>query len=420
MQRALVAVQRDKESRDLLAAMATPTVLPGPEPQLQTGLARVLNAAIDAERDKRQQGGTSAVALSVTEFGNAMFIGAIELTDVSQDIDTLVATSVLKDLPAQKATGDSSGHSLATTENGFVLVQVAGVQANVVALVLRTMDAARQIEYLRKRGFVGRGWKILVEVHYYRKRPKASHKFHKDTLGQTLFVNLNYETGAPIAGPEYVVNPEADPAHDAKVDLPTRFKDDLAATRATLGAPTTIEAPVIPAGGAVAFVDEAIHHMTPQVGHRHVPASELRAFLVRTRPRTTAKAERALAAFNAHGGSLFAQMQGELGPGEDAATVRRWVRRMQIVDAGGDVTRPVLTDLGLTTKEIDRLLAEASGDATEGYQQAAVPGVEKVPVTRNGVRLTRAMSTKALQGALPPDTTGDRTFFRTWVRAVRV
>jgi hypothetical protein len=39
--------------------------------------------------------------------------------------------------------------------------------------------------------------------------------FHKDTEGQTLFVNLNYHVpGWKLRGPEYVLNPPTSEAHD--------------------------------------------------------------------------------------------------------------------------------------------------------------------------------------------------------------
>lgn len=68
---------------------------------------------------------------------------------------------------------------------------------------------------------------------------------HKGTLGETLFVNLNYhmdkvaaaptEAARKLIGPEYVVNPQASSAQDERTKdlLPKAFHDDLAVTRAT-------------------------------------------------------------------------------------------------------------------------------------------------------------------------------------------
>ena len=60
-------------------------------------------------------------------------------------------------------------------------------------------------------------------MHYYRARDKEMAGFHKDTRGQTLFVNLNYhiedqqQQGLATRGPEYVVNPSPNVTHDAQI-----------------------------------------------------------------------------------------------------------------------------------------------------------------------------------------------------------
>jgi len=398
--------QRDAASQAALTRLATPMVLPGPAPAVQGRLAQQLTAAMDAN--------PAGIGPAVLQFGSAMFIGAIELDDVTGPLQNLIAGSVLKNL-ASRMPGSPVGesHALATNANGYALVTAQGLQQDVITLTLQTMHDAGQLDYLRNRGFVGDGWKILVEVHFYRSRPQASHNFHKDTLGQTLFVNLNYETAQPIAGPEYILNPPADPHHDRAVRrmLPRRFRGDLAATRANLPAPTTVQAPDIPAGGAVAFVDEAVHHMTPLRGHRPVTAAGLRAYLERTRPRRTARVLAAVTTFEAQGGSLLQHVRAALGPGTDDATAKRWTRRVQIMTSGAVVDRPQLRAVGLTAAEIDDLLAATH----PGFRSVNVPDSPVVPLRA----LNRQMSSKAMRGTLPPPVAGDRQFFRTWVRAVR-
>src|SRR4030095_15572990 len=105
--------------------------------------------------------------------------------------------------------------------------------------------------------------------------------FHKDTIGDTLFVNLNFLNQAEIAGPEYILNPPAIPQHEENIKgtLPQKFLNDLAAAREKLPDPTKIAATRIPAKGVVSFVDELIHHTTPHVGRRTVSGQQLAEFL---------------------------------------------------------------------------------------------------------------------------------------------
>src|SRR5437763_6814445 len=67
-----------------------------------------------------------------------------------------------------------------------------GLTRLVVENTLKTMIDSGEVEYLRKGGLPNDEWKILIEVHYYRQRGVSATGFHKDTQGETLFVNLNY------------------------------------------------------------------------------------------------------------------------------------------------------------------------------------------------------------------------------------
>jgi hypothetical protein len=70
----------------------------------------------------------------------------------------------------------------------------------------------------------------------------------------------------------------------------------------------------------------------------------------------------------------------------------------------------------------------ASGDIEEllakmlpGFQTVDIPGVGSTSLREDGKPpLKRQMSDLALAAQLPPPVTGDRRFFRTWVRAVQV
>jgi hypothetical protein len=126
--------------------------------------------------------------------------------------------------------------------------------------------------------------------------------FHKDTKGQTLFVNLNYHMNQEIVGPEFVRNPPLLEAHEQQIaeSLPIEFVSDLRVTRPKAD-PTEIAASVVPAYGFVAFVDEAIHHATPLYGHRFVKGGEFKAFLMRNHPDEFAEAQGGYEKFKAAG-----------------------------------------------------------------------------------------------------------------------
>ncbi|WP_251152096.1 DUF4157 domain-containing protein [Cellulosimicrobium sp. Marseille-Q4280] len=376
------SLQRDQASAALLRTLAVPQAFQGPEVQLQTSIVN----AIEGEILRLRQAEELPLYL---ELGGAMFVGAITLSRIPADPagePAMIGAAALHDLPSEYEAKQTGGqhHALRANETGYAMVKSLGLEAAIVENTLKTMIAARQIEYLRLRKLTDR-WKILVEVHYYRGRPQNTHKFHKDTLGQTLFVNLNYENDRAIAGPEYVLNPPAVAEHDQRTasSLPRRFQRDLAAVRTSLGAPTKIKAPTIPQFGAVAFVDEAVHHMTPLIGRRVVPSSVIRDQLDAP----------------TGGAHVF------------GAGSRRMLRNLAAVKS--TYNRDDLLRVGVDAADADFLVAAAN----PGFENVTIPRSQESPVA-TPTRLTRSMSKKAVAGTLPDAPSGDRRFFRTWVRVV--
>src|SRR5262249_37218328 len=153
-----------------------------------------------------------------------------------------------------------------------------------------------KLEYLRKSGLVNNEWKVIVEVHYYRDRNPEQTKFHKDTEGQTLFVNLNFLNEAEISGPELILNPATSPEYQEWVEsgrLPKAFLDDLKLAKERIGESDTIVQTVVPKKGVVAFVDEAAHHKTPTMGHRTVNPKQIDNVLKSKFPEQYADAKQA-------------------------------------------------------------------------------------------------------------------------------
>lgn len=374
-----------------------------------------------------------------------LFLGTIQIERLptSEDRTTMLqeavdaATFVSIDPSPTAPRPERAFRPSAIGNTGYdIIAKVEGVKELVVRNTLSTMIQAGQLDYLRKAGFVGedKGWKLWIEVHYVRDRNPVPSGMHKDTLGQTLFVNLNYQNPAPITGPEYILNPAPSERHDREVGengtLPEKFQGDLRAIRERLGQHEVIEAPEITAPySAVAFVDEAIHHMTPVLEHRTVTGQGLREFLEGKYPEA-AKAYDAWKAQRLTWWS-FASYLPKGVPQEEAE--RWWKLLTRAEKLTSKYSRIELSEAGMTGDDIEELLFEKG---PEGFRGASIPSVTqqpsggRTPLRHPGQErpLRRRLSMRLLQApTLAPTGTGGnsipaqapkRAFFRTWVRAV--
>lgn len=359
---------------------------------------------------------------------NVLYVGSIV-------IDEVPASSVGDLEMMTQARLVETDNSLEPRDNAHGLPAMAGVERLVVMNTIATMIKAKQFEYLRTSGVVGPGWRVIVEIHYYRDRSTAGPNLHKDTLGDTMFVNLNYTNETPMPGPEWVLNPPLVDTHEQRLaqTLPQQFRDDLEETRA-LPTPTTIETAPLPAHGVVAFVDEAIHHATPLVGHRGLPPGRLREFLKADRDFKDLFDE----AFKAFTASVK-KSTGTSAPWWSSSEVltklpdtdkNRWGALLALCDSspGGGVPRPVLLKAGMTMEQIDRALLSAD---LASFTSVQIPGrartdpqnLGRIPIVGDDgqpLPLQRKMSGLAMADQLPPKLPAKtpRRFFRTWVRAV--
>lgn len=401
------------ESAGLLAELARPVVEDCPDVQLQKSMIKALEAEIgkDYTFDKE-----------------VLFVGAVELPVIpdASDEEALFDTKLVN-LPSRFETGLLPGtttHSLQVTRNGFPVVEATGIGRSLVRLTLLTMRKARQLEYLRKSGFVGKGWKVVVEVHYYRSRPAVGDFLHKDTLGQTLFVNLNYDTDVDILGPEYVLNPDVVPKHEEQIrdSLPEQFLADLQWVRGRLGRPTEVSIASVKPNQFVAFVDEAIHHKSPHAGGRTLTAKQLLAFIEKEYGAGVVDdiraAGKAFREANQGPTAVWYLVSGTtVADFVKVAPVKHAKLLLQLVDladlGGAVIDRSGLKDAGMTPDAIDRLL----DSYWPNFREVGIPGAGSVELTN--APLKRQASDDALNKRLPPPVQGDRRFFRTWVRIVR-
>lgn len=444
-------IQRNEASADLLTELATPVVRRGPDIEAQK---TVVNALL---KQPLPSGAT------------VLCLGGIVLSAIGDDDEALIdqaAQGGLIDLKknAHQLSGKYPGGYVgqAATEH----VKNAGVEAELIQNTLKTMIDARQVEYLREAGLPNEEWIIVIEVHFYLDRDMTMWGFHKDTKGQTLFVNLNFHVDQDVAGPEYLINPPSSPEHDEAIGidpesgaatgdgtLPQEFVSDLLTTRREFGESNRIGTKTVPAYGYVGFVDEAIHHATPLYGHRSVKSGEFRTYLEHRYPTEFGAAAKAYGDWNGQWVPWFGfESYLEKDSPITGAKVAQWHDWMKMADTSkaDEYSRPDFTRTGMTAGEVDEML-ETIGELVRGNPAERPPGDRKVaffgdasiptvpssvkkdkrtpetagtrsPLKRTGrPPLTRQMSQSALDRELPPEIPADskRRFFRTWVRAVR-
>lgn len=115
------------------------------------------------------------------------------------------------------------------------------------------------------------GYRAYVHVDWYPLRTYQATTWHKDTQGHTLFVSLIYMNPEAIPGPDVIANPwPLGTTLDNKRKpclLPPRIKTQIdEILRHNFPTPMKIQqTDMIPAGGGMVwFIDELIHHRTPQ------------------------------------------------------------------------------------------------------------------------------------------------------------
>jgi len=462
-----VSVQRNEESEEVLTDLATPQVREGPSIKVQkklvTGLESNLAEIIESDAEK-QEADDAAMAkwreahaawekgwkwfrggepqAPTPAFGNGRRRQVTEAEASEFNLGGILIDSLppykkkdyegffqglkrnvrLVHLDPSIRGARSSGTPLPELVNGLAPL--------VIENTLRTMIDASQFKYLRAAGLPNAQWKILVEVHYIRARPKDMAGFHKDTQGQTLFVNLNYHAGEhSLRGPEYVLNPPRSQKHDARIygtgenaaTLPKQFTDDLSYARGQLGDPTEIRSSgTVQPYGYVAFVDEAIHHATPFFENRYVTPTEFKKYLQRTdKPKLDEIINAKEKAVDVNPSVI----------GVDE--VEKWTAWWQMITNPPKDARYTRLHFATTMKgdEFDRMLANVGKQENAQRQYGRAGGWYAASIPSDGLErlrpsgkppLVRQASDPELSKKWPKQLPEDvpRRFLRTWVRAV--
>lgn len=149
------------------------------------------------------------------------------------------------------------------------IVDDNGVRERIQANVYATLLASQQGQWIIANWeSIGPTHDIFVDVDYYPNRtPDFGGGLHKDSVGETLFVNLTYNNTEAGASPEYVVDN----------DYEAQFEDRMPAAAGALIASArhgnrdddgSIRGVSLPQRGRVSFIDPAVWHATPLYGHR--------------------------------------------------------------------------------------------------------------------------------------------------------
>lgn len=403
-------LQRNEESAELLKKLATPQIKPGPQVEAQKELVKALD-----KNDDFKSG-------TILNLGGILFDG-----ELGEDKNLFKQARFVVLLPSMK------GYISAGQPRSEKLSKYPELVELLMLNILSTMIDAQQIEYLRKAGLPNKDWKILVEMHYYRERDMSQTGFHKDTLGETLFVNLNYHMERTVLGPEFVVNPRPSESHDeqTKDTLPEEFRKDLQVTRDQLGEPTEYGTGIVNPYDYVAFVDEAIHHATPHYYHRHVTGKNLDDYLNESDSAKLKEAKRAYTAYTKrniiyYGYGFGSYVNKTIIPENE---IPKWQTLAELVaNDTGKITRNDLKG-AMTDEQFDDVIdwtgskgGERTKGATPGFHSVSIPKVGGTqPINRpERPRLKRQLSNPEFRKKLPPPPPekDSRAFFRTWVRVI--
>lgn len=171
--------------------------------------------------------------------------------------------------------------------------KVSSLQSKVMdplkAHVEKILSDSGQLEMLRQHA--KEGFDYDVSIDYFHLRSLADVGFHKDTLGQTLFIHLAFSNDKPILGTEWIVDMgpgnvgESAALWPYEENLPKWFQSDLLEARnrwkqvASQSGPTSdayrIWGKTLDPFSTVSFNDPLITHTTPDITSRQDATNKL-------------------------------------------------------------------------------------------------------------------------------------------------
>ncbi len=155
-----------------------------------------------------------------------------------------------------------------SVQEAFLPPELAGIRQQVQANVNQTLFSAGQFQWLAANWEeISRTHDVYVDVDYYPNRlPDRSGVLHKDSVGETLFVNLTYNNADQGVSPEYVADDQGHAAYEDRMPQPA--KNLIERSRAANRDDGSIKGDILPKYGRASFIDPAIWHATPFYDHR--------------------------------------------------------------------------------------------------------------------------------------------------------
>ncbi len=145
---------------------------------------------------------------------------------------------------------------------------IDSLKAKVKANINQTLFSAGQFQWIaRNWESISQTHDVYVDVDFYPNRmPDAGGKLHKDSVGETLFVNLTYNNTKEAAAPEYINDKFGN--NDIEQNLGEAANKLIRHTRLRYGFNEGVKGVNMPKNGRVSFIDPTIWHATPYYGKR--------------------------------------------------------------------------------------------------------------------------------------------------------
>ena len=145
----------------------------------------------------------------------------------------------------------------------------ADLRARVQANVNQTLFSAGQFQWIAANwANISATHDVYIDVDYYPDRkPDRSGLLHKDSVGETLFVNLSYNNPTQGISPEYMADNEV--YGDYEANFPDAAKNLIATVRSDNADASLVNSKTLPMGGRASFIDPAIWHATPLYNRRN-------------------------------------------------------------------------------------------------------------------------------------------------------
>jgi len=171
--------------------------------------------------------------------------------------------------------GNAACFTLDDNDNKFVDVTL--LQKTWNTFLHQFMEANGQLPYIKRQQWFRDGTAtVVVDINfYYNRHPNEAFRFHKDTGGDNLFVNLVFNNKANILATEWIEDLQSDATGKRKGlrrNLPDSQRQEIRDTRSAfhrrltpyrLAGHGSVRGDIVGPAAYVSWVDELVWHSTP-------------------------------------------------------------------------------------------------------------------------------------------------------------